>query len=127
MLSEWSLYIYSFHLIIIVTSDVQGVVFTQVGVDTYTIRCSYLSGSTVSGCAYILVSTQSRLEDVTGFIERDSQGVSIMIDNLGCYSEVMAHDNTTGSLPVRASILTNETCHIYTSKELDNYYCALST
>ena len=56
------------------------------------------------------MSTQSGLEDVTGFIERDSQGVSIMIDNLGCYSEVMAHDNTTGSLPVRTSILTNETC-----------------
>ena len=96
----------------------QGVVFIQVGVDTYTIQCSYLSGSTVSGCVYILVSGQSGFENMTGFIERDSQGVSIMIDNLGCYSEVMAHDNTTGSLPVRTSTLTNETCHIYTSKEL---------
>ena len=39
----------------------------------YFIQCSYLSGSDVSGCVYVLVSGEEGVENVTGFIERPGQ------------------------------------------------------
>ena len=88
---------------IVVTTDVQGVVFTTVG-DTYSIQCSYLSGSDVSGCVYVLVSREEGVENMTGFIERDSSGVILEVANIGCYSEVLAYNNAQ-SLAVKASII----------------------
>ena len=97
--------------IIVVTTDVQGVNFTRVDENIYFIQCSYLSGSDVSGCVYVLVSGEEGVENVTGFIERDSNGVTLEVANIGCYSEVLAYDNSSGSLPVTTNIsLTNETC-----------------
>ena len=49
------------------------------------------------------------MENVTGFIERDSNGVTLEVANIGCYSEVLAYDNSTGSLPVKTNI-SSETC-----------------
>ena len=102
----------------IVTTDVQGVEFTIVG-DIYTIQCSYLSGSDVNGCVYVLVSREEGVENVTGFIERDSNGLEVA--NIGCYSEVLAYDNNTRSLAVKASIIvTSAICPttIYTGKAI---------
>ena len=93
-----------------------------VAVDTTrnSIQCSYLSGSDVIGCVYVLVSRVEGVENVTGFIERDSNGVTLEVANIGCYSEVLAYENTTINeiLPVRTSINTNETCPIVTGKQL---------
>ena len=106
----------------LVTTDVQGVVFTRVlEEDTFSIQCSYLSGSNVSGCVYILVSREEGVENVTGFIERDVNGVTLEVANIGCYSEVLAYDNATTTieiLRVRTSINTNDTCPITTGKQL---------
>ena len=65
------------------------------------------------------------VENVTGFIERDSDGVTREVVFIGCYSEVLAYDNATITtideieiLPVRTSINTNDTCPITTGKQL---------
>ena len=99
------------------TSDVQKVNFTRIEGDTYSIQCSYLNGSDVNGCVYILVSREEGVENVTGFIERDSNGVTLEVANIGCYSEVLAYDNDTITefLLVRTSIITNDTCPITTA------------
>ena len=90
---------------------VTSITFTQVRRDTYSIQCSYMSGSNVRGCVYVVVSGQSGVGNITGFIERDSEGATVEVVNVGCYSEVLAHDNTTGSVPVRINIPT-ETCPV---------------
>ena len=54
------------------------------------------------------MSREEEVENVTGFIERDSNGVTLEVDNIGCYSEVLAYYNIT-RIPVRTSI-TNDTC-----------------
>ena len=105
----------------LVTTDVQGVVFTRVlEEDTFSIQCSYLNGSDVSGCVYVLVSRVEGVESVTGFVERDSNGGTLEVANIGCYSEVLAYDNASTTIvhPVRTSINTSETCPITTGKQL---------
>ena len=99
-----------------VTTDVQGILFTRIHVDIYFIQCSYLSGSDVRGCVYVLVSREEGVENVTGFIERDINGVTLEVANIGCYGEVIAYDSATINeiLPVRTSI-TDEVCIITTS------------
>ena len=98
----------------------QSVVFTRVEEDTYSIQCSYLSGSDISGCVYILVSREEGVENVTGFIERDSNGGTLEVANIGCYGEVLAYENTTidDILPVRTSIITSDTCPITTGNTI---------
>ena len=94
----------------LVTTDVQSVVFTRVEENTYSIQCSYLSGSDISGCVYILVSREEGVENVTGFIEKDSNGVTLEVANIGCYSEVLAYDNNTRNPHVKTNIITSEIC-----------------
>ena len=50
------------------------------------------------------MSSEEGVENVTGFIERDSNGVTLEMDNIGCYSEVLAYENITGVLPFNKSI-----------------------
>ena len=76
------------------TSDVQGVSICQVNTTHYSIQCSYLSGSDVSGCVYVLVSREEGMESEAGFIERDSNGVILEVANIGIYSELLAYDIT---------------------------------
>ena len=106
--------------IYLVTSDVQGISIFQVNTTHYSIQCSYLSGSDVSGCVYVLVSREEGVENVTGFIERGSNGVTLEVANIGSYSEVLAHDNTTISeiLPIRTSINTSDMCLITTGNTI---------
>ena len=93
----------------------QGVSICQVDTTHYSIQCSYLSGSDVSGCVYVLVSREEGVENVTGFIERDSNGVTLEVANIGCYSEVLAYENTINEiLLVRTCINTRDTCPITT-------------
>ena len=93
------------------TSDVQSVSICQVDSTQYSIQCGYLSGSDVSGCVYVLVSLSGEegVENVTGFIERDSNRVTLEVANIGSYSEVLAYDDSIGSLPVTTNI-SNGTC-----------------
>ena len=63
------------------------------------------------------------MENVTGFIERDSNGVTLEVTNIGCFSEVLAYENTTSN-PVRTSIITNDTCPITTGNyKAVNLFC----
>ena len=67
------------------------------------------------------------MENVTGFIERDSNGVTLEVANIGCYSEVLAYDNIE-SLPVITNISHNIIlCLVTTGKQLyiHNYYLDL--
>ena len=43
------------------------------------------------------MSGEEGVENVTGFIERDSNGVTLEVANIGCYSEVLAYEVTTRS------------------------------
>ena len=89
------------------TSDVQSVSICQVNITHYSIQCSYLSssGSDVSGCVYVLVSGEEGVENVTGLIERDSNGVTLEVANIGYFSEVLAYDiYSIEILPVRTNI-----------------------
>ena len=66
---------------------------------------------------------------MTGFVERDSNGVTREVDDIGCYSEVLAYDNTTINeiLPVWTSINTSDTCPITTGKQLPSKIPILCT
>ena len=56
------------------------------------------------------MSGEEGVENVTGFIERDSNGVTLEVANIGSYSEVLAYDKySIESLPVRTNI-SNEAC-----------------
>ena len=105
-------------VLFLVTTDVQGVNFTRIDENIYFIQCSYLNGSDVCGCVYVLVSVEEGVENVTGFIKRDSNGVTLEVANIGCYSEVLAYDNSTGSIPVKTNILLTETCSSIGGKSL---------
>ena len=64
------------------------------------------------------MSGEEGVENVTGFIERDSNGVTLEVANIGCYSEVLAYDSCTGSLPVKTNIPLTETCSSIGGKSL---------
>ena len=96
----------------------QGVSICQVDTTHYSIQCSYLSGSDVNGCVYVLMSVEEGVENVTGFIERDRNRV---VANIGSFSEVLAYDNTTNEIvPVKTSI-TSDICPI------TSYYTGIAT
>ena len=62
------------------------------------------------------------MENVTGFIERDSNGVTLEVANIGCYSEVLSYEVTTRSQyqlaqEDRASI-SSELCPISTGEKV---------
>ncbi len=76
---------------------------------TYSIRCSYISGSNARGCVFILVGGEEGVANITGIINRtSSEGVRIEVPNIGSYREVLAfdleNDNTTDILPLRGNI-----------------------
>lgn len=98
----------------IATSVIQAVFFTREQGDTYSIRCSFLTGGDASGCVYVLLSGEVGVKNITGSIDRNSSGVSLVVANIGCYSEVLAYANTSDALPViiRESIITEEVCSI---------------
>ena len=82
---------------------------------TYSIKCSYISGSDARGCVFILVGGVEGVANITGIINRtSSEGVLIDVPNIGCYREVLAFDlesdNTTGTLPVRRNITSVNIC-----------------
>ena len=105
---------------LLVTTNVQDIVISKEK-DTYSIQCSYLSGSDVSGCVYVIVSREEGVENKTGFIKRDSNAE---VANIGCYSEVLAQENITGVLPVMTNITTNDTT-CTTGKQLFFFLCII--
>ncbi len=86
----------------------EGVRLCLVGNTTYSIQCSYISGSNARGCVFILVGGVG-VANITDIINRtSSEGVRIEIPNIDLYSEVLAFDlesdNTTDILAVRGNI-----------------------
>ena len=71
----------------------------QVDTTHYSIQCSYLSGSDVSGCVYVLVSREEGVQSEAGFIKRDSYGVTLEVADIGIYSEILAYDITSRNVP----------------------------
>lgn len=96
----------------VATSVILAVFITKERDDTYSIQCSFLTGSDACECVYVLVSGEEGVENITGTIKRNSTGVSIVVANIGCYREVLAYANTTDALPVRESIITEELCTV---------------
>ncbi len=91
------------------TTDVEEVRQCLVENTTYSIQCSFISGSNAHGCVFILVSGVEGVANITGIINRtSSEGVRIEIPNIGNYREMLAFDlesdNTTGTLPLRGNI-----------------------
>ncbi len=83
---------------------------------TYSIQCSYISGTDARGCVFILVGGVEGVANITGIINRtSSEGVRIEVPNIGCYREVLAFDlesdNTTGTLPVRENVTLFDICN----------------
>ena len=105
----------------------QGVSICQVDTTHFSIQCSYLNGSDISGCVYVLVSREEGVNNVAGFIERDSNEVTLEVANIGCYSEVLAYDSTTidDILPVRTRINTSSVCPITTGNYVHYIYISL--
>ena len=87
------------------TTDVQGVSLCQLNETSFSITCTFLSGSTARGCFYTVVST-SNDRSVSGRIERgnSSEGAA----DLSVYDEVILlawdSDGTNGTTPVRLDL-----------------------
>ena len=106
----------------VVTTDVQSVSVNKENDTTYSIRCSYISGSDASGCVFILVGGVEGVVNITGIMNRtSSEGVLIVVPNIGCYREVLAFDlesdSTTGTLPVRGNITSVDMCLMFTTTD----------
>ncbi len=94
------------------TTDVERVSLCLEENTTYSIQCSYISGSNARGCVFILVGGVEGVANITGIINRtSSEGVRIEVPNISNYRKMLAFDlesdNTTGTLPVRGSIKTS--------------------
>ena len=99
----------------IATTDVEMVTACRREGTIYSIQCSYINNSNAQGCIYVLVSMV--VGNITGIIKRtSSEGDLVTISNIGYYKEVLAYDwesdNTTGTLPIRGNINSNEMCPI---------------
>ena len=103
------------------TTDVQGVSLCQLNETSFSIMCTFLTGSTAHGCFYTLVST-SNDGSVSGRIERgnSSEGTA----DLSNYDEVILlawdRDGTNGTTPVRLDI-NFTTCPTSTCKCIAAY------
>ena len=86
---------------LIVTTDVQNVSICQITDSTFSIMCTYLSGSDARGCVYTLVSG---VDNIAGSIER-GQSVEVTVTDVQPYIDLLAHDwesdNSIGNVPVR--------------------------
>ena len=102
------------------TTDVQSVTANREENNTFSIQCSYITGSDALGCVYTLVSKIEKINNITGIINRTSLGVLIDIPDAGCYEIILAYDwesdNTTGTLPIRGVINYDGPCKIGLSK-----------
>ena len=73
-------------------------------------------------CLRPILSGEEGVENVTGFIERDSNGVTLEVANIGCYSEVLAYEVTTRSryqlAPEDRASISSELCPISTGEKV---------
>ncbi len=77
------------------TTDVEEVSFRLVENTTYSIQCSYISGSNARGCVFILVGGVDGVANITGIINRtSSEGVRIEVPNIGNYRPLTSRATT---------------------------------
>ena len=84
------------------TTDVQDVSICQKDDDTFSITCTYLSGSEGRGCIYTLVSRELDVENVTGTIYREDVTQTIGRNNIRdiCrFGQVIARDWEENGIP----------------------------
>ena len=88
-----------------VTTDVQSASLCEINETSFSIMCTFLSGSTARGCFYTLVST-SNDGSVSGRIERGNSNEGEA--DLSAYDEVILidweSDGTNGTTPVRLDL-----------------------
>ena len=97
---------------IIVTTDVQGISICRVEGNTYSIRCSYLSGSDADECGYILVSGMDGMENVTGRIETDEREEVLKDLEISSFSELLGFDlDSTEDLFITSAVRNIALCH----------------
>ncbi len=75
---------------------------------TYSIQCSYISGSNARGCVFILVGGVEGVANITGIINRTSSDRMLVeltfIENIKLLAFDLERDNTTGNLSTSANI-----------------------
>ena len=54
------------------------------------------------------------MENVTGYVEREGNGMTVEVADVDSYSEVLAYDNTSGIHPIRVQI-KDELCPTITT------------
>jgi hypothetical protein len=94
------------------TSDLQALKITEIRSDVYSFQCVYLNASNVSGCVYALISGVEEVDNITGWIHRDSSGAihQLLSPSLGCYDEFLAYINTTDPIVIRTPIIADGEC-----------------
>lgn len=61
--------------------------------NTYSIQCSYLYGSDVNGCGYVMVGVVNGVTELIGAIIRaNTNEVERNIANINCYSAILAYE-----------------------------------
>ena len=92
----------------------EGVSLCLVEDTTYSIKCSYISGSDARGCVFILVGGVEGVTNITGIINRtSSEGVLvelISLNNIELLVFDLENDNTTGNLSTSADVNSITPC-----------------
>ena len=97
---------------IVATADIQGISICQVEGNTYSIRCSYLSGSDADGCGYILVSGMGGVDNITGRIEMAEEEEVLMDLEISSFSELLGFDlDSTGDFFVTSAVTNIAACN----------------
>ena len=91
---------------LVATANVQDVGICHISNESYFIQCTYLEGSNVRGCIYILSSNLLGVENVTGMIGRNSTpGAAVDPAIFGFFNRLLAtewrYDNENrGKAPI---------------------------
>ena len=99
----------------VVTTDVQSVSVNKENDTTYSIKCSYISGSDARGCVFILVGGVEGVANITGIINRtSSERVLVELISVDNIIELLVfdleNDNTTGNLSTSADVNSIAPC-----------------
>ena len=90
------------------TTDVQDVRIIWRNRNTFSIQCSYITGSDARGCVYTLVSGVKGVANITGTVERNQLDGVVALVNANQYVEVLAYDwesdDSFGNISIRRRI-----------------------
>ena len=101
-----------------VTSDVQDVEVC-INSNAFLIHCIYITGSTISGCDYIIVHINAAIANITRQIPRTTnKQIQVEVNNTMEYIEIIAYDTPSENnlsspiIPIIKSLQTLNYCQI---------------